>query len=126
MRILLDTHTLLWAAKGSLDSDVQSILEDTAHELYFSPVNLWEIGFKRSKLSIDLKALHHNLIRNGYLELGLASRHVLCLAQLPLLHTDPFDRILLAQAYSEHLFLLTSDEALKQYRSQVDCILGFD
>ena len=126
MRILLDTHTLLWAAKGVLVSRTQSMLEDTANELYFSSVNLWEIELKRSKLNFDPKALYQNLVISGYRELGVSSRHVLSLEQLPLIHDDPFDRMLIAQALSEQLFLLTADDTVKQYSDHTGCILGFN
>ena len=126
MRILLDTHTLLWAAKGSLSSTAQSLLEDTANEIYFSPANLWEIEIKRAKLKIDLRLFYQNLQRCGYQELSITARHVMSLSQLPALHRNPFDRILLAQALSEQVYLLTADEALKQYLPHVDCIIGFD
>ena len=126
MRILLDTHTLLWAAKGTLAHSAKSMLEDVANELYFSPVNLWEIELKHATLNYDLKALHQNLIHNGYRELAVTARHVLEISQLPLLHNDPFDRILLAQALCEGMLLLTTDKQVKQYSKFVDCVLGFD
>jgi PIN domain nuclease of toxin-antitoxin system len=125
MRILLDTHVLLWAAKGSLPSQVQSLLDDSTNELYFSSVNLWEIEIKRSKLKLDPKVLYQNLLHNGYRELAVSSRHVLSLPLLPNLHKDPFDRILLAQALSEQVFLLTADDSLKKYSAHLDCVLNF-
>jgi PIN domain nuclease of toxin-antitoxin system len=125
MRILLDTHTLLWAAKGSLPSQVQSLLDDSANELYFSSVNLWEIEMKRSRLNLNPKVLYQNLLHNGYRELAVSSRHVLNLPLVPSLHKDPFDRILLAQALSEQIFLLTADSSIKQYSGYLDCILDF-
>jgi len=124
MRILLDTHILLWAAKGTLELKVLSLLEDTSNDLYFSPVNIWEIELKREKLGVDSKVFQQNLTRNGYRELALTTRHVLALRQLPQLHTDPFDRILLAQALSEDIVLLTADAVVKQYGEHVDCVLS--
>ena len=126
MRILLDTHILLWAARGTLEPKVTSLLEDTSNDLYFSPVNIWEIELKREKLNIDPRVFLHSLIHNGYRELTLTSRHVVALCQLPKLHSDPFDRILLAQALSEDIVLLTADAVVKQYSATVGCILSLD
>jgi PIN domain nuclease of toxin-antitoxin system len=117
---------LLWAAKGTLPSTTKSILEDTANDLYFSAVNLWEIELKRSRLKVDSKVLYQNMLHNGYRELSITARHVFELSRLANFHSDPFDRILLAQAMSEQLFLLTADETIKRYADQIDCILSFD
>jgi PIN domain nuclease of toxin-antitoxin system len=124
MRILLDTHSLLWAAKGILSGHARSLIEDTANEMYFSAVNLWEIEIKHRRLSFDPNALHQNLLKNGYRELAITTRHVLALSRLPALHGDPFDRILIAQALSERLLLLTADKMVKQYGEHLDCILA--
>ncbi|MCL1890749.1 MAG: type II toxin-antitoxin system VapC family toxin [Coriobacteriia bacterium] len=126
MRLLLDTHTLLWAAKGELSKDARKLIEDTSNELLFSPVNLWEIELKRARLSIDSRVFYQKLLKSGYRELELTSRHVLSLAKLPALHQDPFDRILLSQASSEQVFLLTSDKALREYQKDLDCIMYFE
>jgi len=125
MRILLDTHALLWEANGSLSPSALALLEDTANELYFSSVSIWEIELKRRRLNIDPKAFYQNLLHNGYQELSLTARQVLNLSQLPALHSDPFDRILLAQALSEQIYLLTDDEALQRYSEYVDCIINY-
>ena len=125
MRILLDTHALLWAASGSLSPSALVLLEDTANELYFSPVSIWEIELKSRRLKVDSKVFYQNLVHNGYRELPLNSRHIVSLSHLPLLHNDPFDRVLLAQAVCEQIQLLTDDEALKNYSNHVDCILSY-
>jgi len=125
MRILLDTHILLWAAKGTLPPNVQSLLDDHGNDLYFSPINLWEIELKRSKLKIDANVLYQNLVHNGYRELPVSARHVLSLSRLPDLHNDLFDRMLLAQALSEQVYLLTSDSLLAQYNDQVEYVLFY-
>ncbi|MDR0459642.1 MAG: type II toxin-antitoxin system VapC family toxin [Coriobacteriales bacterium] len=125
MRILLDTHALLWAANKSLSPSALALLEDTANELYFSTVSIWEIELKRRRLNTDPKAFYQNLLHNGYQELSLTARQVLSLSQLPALHSDPFDRILLAQALSEQIYLLTDDEALQRYSEYVDCIINY-
>ena len=126
MRILLDTHALLWEANGSLSPSALALLEDTANQLYFSAVSIWEIELKRKRLNTDPKIFYQNLLQSGYRELPLTSRHILNLSQLPHLHSDPFDRILLAQALSEQIYLLTDDDALKRYSTLVDCILSYE
>lgn len=125
MRVLLDTHTILWAAKGTLPSEAQAIIEDSSNDLYFSPINMWEIELKRNRLNFDPKVLYQNLLHNGYRELKVTTRHVLNISQLPSIHSDPFDRLLLAQAQCEQIYLLTADETIKKYADQVDCIIAF-
>ena len=126
MRILLDTHALLWASKGTLSRKAVALLEDTANQLYFSSVSIWEIELKRNKLRIDPKAFYQNLVSRGYQELPMSTRHVLSLSQLPTLHSDPFDRVLLAQALSEQIYLLTDDEELIRYSDYLDFIQVYE
>lgn len=126
MRILLDTHTLLWAAKGSLPQTAKELLDDTANEIYFSTANIWEIELKRKRLKVDTDLLVRLLYSNGFRELPVTSRHVLRLEALPSLHTDPFDRILLSQALCEGLLLLTADSAVKHYAQHIDAVLSYD
>lgn len=123
MRVLLDTHLLLWAAKGTLSKRALKIIEDTGNELYFSPANIWEIELKHSRLSIDPEKLYKNLLTSGYRELHLTSRQVLSLSRLPDIHKDPFDRILLAQAATEKMTFLTADEALSKYAKHMECVM---
>ena len=126
MRLLLDTHVLLRAAKGTLLYDARKLVEDTTNELLFSPINMWEIELKRAHLSVDTRVFIQNLLFNGYQELGLTSRHVMALTRLPGLHTDPFDRILIAQALTEQLFLLTADSLISQYQQDTGCIISIN
>ncbi|MCL1797466.1 MAG: type II toxin-antitoxin system VapC family toxin [Eggerthellaceae bacterium] len=126
MRLLLDTHTLLWAAKGTLPKKALELIEDTSNELLFSPVNLWEIELKKTRLDLDPRIFYQKLLQSSYRELELTSRHVLALAKLPEHHQDPFDRILLSQAVCEQVFLLTADEIIWQYREDLDCIIYFE
>lgn len=121
MNLLLDTHVLLWAAgqPERLPSDVHALLLDPGSELYFSPVNLWEIAIKsslgRPDFSADPRRLWRMLLANGYRELALTGEHAVAVGELPPLHKDPFDRILLAQARVEGLQLLTADDKLAAY-----------
>jgi PIN domain nuclease of toxin-antitoxin system len=126
MRILLDTHALLWAANRRLSPSALALLEDTSNQLYFSTVSIWEIELKHKRLDVDPRAFYQNLLFSGYQELPLTTHQVLSLSQLPSLHNDPFDRILLAQALSEQVYLLTDDDTLKQYSEYIDCIISYD
>lgn len=123
MRILLDTHILLWAAAGELPNEAARYIEDRENILLFSPASIWEIvikrGLGRTDFVVDPASLYSGLLSVGYEELAITAKHTLLVGTLPLLHKDPFDRILLAQAASEGIPLLTADEALKQYPGSV-------
>jgi PIN domain nuclease of toxin-antitoxin system len=121
MKLLLDTHVLLWAA-GSPDQlppDARVMLEDTANELLFSAASLWEIAIKRSlgraDFQVDARVLRRGLLDNGYLELPITSEHAVFIESLLPIHKDPFDRILVAQATVEGITLLTGDAQISQY-----------
>ena len=119
MKLLLDTHMLLWAAAGTLPKEAEILVVDGDNTLYFSPASIWEIGIKkglgRSDFKVDPEVLRRGLLDNQYQELPITSLHALGVNDLPLLHKDPFDRMLLAQAKAEGISLLTSDGALREY-----------
>lgn len=121
MKLLLDTHILLWAAgqPEQLPTKALKLLNDPHNELLFSPANLWEITIKRSlgrkDFQVDPRLLRGGLMDNGYSELMIASKHVMIINELPHLHKDPFDRILVAQAIAEDILLLTTDAIVAQY-----------
>ena len=123
MKLLLDTHMLLWAAAGKLPKDAENMLINGDNTLYFSPVSIWEIGVKknlgRSDFKVDAEILRRGLLDNQYQELPITSLHALAANELPRLHKDPFDRMLLAQAKVEGILLLTSDSALSEYSGPV-------
>jgi len=125
MKLLLDTHILLWAAgqEDRLSDTARSMLLETRNVLYFSAVSIWEIvikrGLGRDDFKIDPYRLCKLLIMNGYLELSVTAEHVLRVDSLPLLHKDPFDRLLIAQARSEAMQLLTVDAMVIQYGDSV-------
>ncbi len=125
MKLLLDTHILLWAAglPGKLPRVARRLIEDTENLLLFSPVNLWEIATKRSlgrdDFQVDPRLLHRGLIDNGYEELQVSSIHALTAGELPPLHKDPFDRLLVAQSIEEGIALLTADPIVAQYPGPV-------
>ena len=124
-RVLLDTHLLLWAAllPERLPAAAARIMQATENTLYFSVCSLWETAIKLSRprkdLVIDLSAWRTGLLDNGYLELPILAEHTLAVQQLPALHQDPFDRLLLAQARCEKLELLTADAQLAAYGAPV-------
>jgi PIN domain nuclease of toxin-antitoxin system len=123
MKILLDTHILLWAAAGDLSPNAARYIGDKANTLLFSPVSIWEVvikgGLGRQDFAVDPAPLYNGLLGAGYEELALTSRHALLVGSLPALHKDPFDRILLAQSASEGIPLLTADEVVSQYPGPV-------
>jgi PIN domain nuclease of toxin-antitoxin system len=120
-RFLVDTHLLLWAAlfPERLPQQAAEIINDPASVLYFSAASVWEISIKlahpRDDLAVDLRQWRAGLLDNGYLELAITSLHGIAVSDPPLLHKDPFDRLLLAQAMREDLTLLTADKVLATY-----------
>ena len=121
MNLLLDTHLLLWAASEPqrLSSKARALLLAPANQLVFSSASLWEISIKnglaRSDFNVDPRRLWRMLLVNGYRELPVTSEHAVAVSDLPPLHKDPFDRILMAQARVEGLTLLTADKAVAKY-----------
>ena len=125
MKLLLDTHILLWAAgqPDRLSKRALELLADNDNTLFFSAANIWEIvikrGLGREDFKVDPYRLRKMLVLNEYQELPVSTEHVLRVDTLPPLHKDPFDRILIAQALSEGMSLVTGDSAVIQYRDAV-------
>ena len=121
MKLLLDTHLLLWAAgePQRLSKQARTLLDNPDHELLFSAASLWEVAIKRGlgreDFKVDARLLRRGLLDNGYSELPIISDHVVATESLPLIHKDPFDRILVAQATVEGVTLLTIDPLVSQY-----------
>ena len=121
MKILLDTHLLLWAAgePQRLSTQARTLIDDPDNELLFSAASLWEVSIKRGlgreDFNVDARLLRRGLLDNGYTELPIISDHVVATESLPLIHKDPFDRILVAQATVEGVTLLTIDSLVSQY-----------
>jgi PIN domain nuclease of toxin-antitoxin system len=121
MRLLVDTHLLLWAAARSrrLPRPARELLEDTGNDVHFSAASLWEIAIKaalgKRGFTVDLAALRPALDDMGFVELPVTGAHAERLATLPPVHRDPFDRMLVAQSLAEPLILLTNDRALEGY-----------
>ncbi len=121
MKLLLDTQVLLWAAGNSkrLSAAARKLLNDPANELCFSAASLWEITIKvslgRNDFRVEPRVLRRGLLDNGYTELPITSQHAVGVDGLPDMHRDPFDRLLLAQALSEGITLVTGDALLARY-----------
>lgn len=121
MNLLLDTHLLLWAASEPerLSAKARALLLDPANQLMFSAASLWEVTIKNSldrpDFKVDSRRLWRMLLVSGYRELPVTSEHTVAVNDLPQLHKDPFDRILVAQARVESLLLLTVDKAVAKY-----------
>ena len=125
MKLLLDTHIVLWAAgqPEKLSKSARTLLTTPENDLFFSVASMWEIeikrGLGREDFKVNPRRLRKMLIANGYTELAIDAEHVFTVETLPLLHKDPFDRLLLAQARTEGMLLLTVDASVSQYRESV-------
>lgn len=119
MKLLLDTHILLWAAADKLPEKARDLIANIDNQLFFSTASIWEIaikrGLKRMDFKVDTGMLYHALLENGYQELQVTGSHVLFLEVLPEIHRDPFDRLMVAQVMAEKMTLLTADEKLRDY-----------
>lgn len=117
MRVLLDTHLLLWALGSPLKLSAETRkLVDTS-EVYVSAASIWEISIKAAlgKLKADVAQVLAALQPGGLGLLPITGEHAARVARLPAHHKDPFDRILIAQAVTEPMILLTNDKALEPY-----------
>ena len=121
MKLLLDTHVLLWAAgePNRLSHETRELLGDPENELLFSAASMWEItiksGLGREDFQVNARLLRRGLLDNDYEELPIRSEHALAIDALPPIHRDPFDRILIAQATIEGIELLTADQVVARY-----------
>ncbi|HEV3037224.1 MAG TPA: type II toxin-antitoxin system VapC family toxin [Candidatus Angelobacter sp.] len=121
MKILLDTHVLLWAAgePNRLSTAARKLIEDKENELLFSAASIWEViikrGLGREDFKVDARLLRRGLLDNGYDELPILSDHLVAIDSLPPIHKDPFDRLLVAQATVEGVTFLTNDSLVAQY-----------
>ena len=125
MQLLLDTHLLLWAVvePERLDVALVGMLEDPLNTPVFSVVSLWELvikrGLDRPDFQMEPSLLRQALLEAGWRELPVEAHHALAVGQLPPLHRDLFDRLLLAQAQADGLLLITADRQLAQYPGPV-------
>ena len=121
MRLLLDTHVLIWVAAepDRISNEVLRIIESRDTELVFSAASVWEVAIKRrlgrEDFDADPRLLRRGLLENCYTELAITGAHAAAIDSLPPIHKDPFDRILIAQALAESLMLLTADPVVARY-----------
>lgn len=125
MKLLLDTHLLLWAVGRSarLSSAARLLIGDPENQVFFSAASVWEVtikfGLGRPDFRVDPRMLHHNLLNHRYLELPVTGEHAVAVATLPALHKDPFDRLLIAQSILEGITLLTVDRLIASYPAPI-------
>jgi len=123
--MLLDTQLLIWAAYAPqrLASSFAAELVDRHNDICYSLASLWEVAIKsslgREDFQVDPPALRRGLLREGFQELPIQAEHVLAVRDLPLIHLDPFDRLLVVQAQREGLRLVTTDRRLAEYGEAV-------
>jgi PIN domain nuclease of toxin-antitoxin system len=119
VRLLLDTHVLLWwlADDRRLKPSERRAIADRDSLVCVSAVSVWEIAIKRGlgRLDIDIEVLEREMEAGGLIELPIRWRHAKSTASLPYHHDDPFDRLLVAQAQSEGLVLVSYDAAFRAY-----------
>ncbi|MEX2616469.1 MAG: type II toxin-antitoxin system VapC family toxin [Alphaproteobacteria bacterium] len=125
MKLLIDTHLILWAANSPerLSPAARLLMADSENDLVFSAASLWEVAIKcglgRTDFNVAPRQLRRGLIENGWLELAISSAHAVAIDGLPPIHKDPFDRLLVAQAQVEGMSLLTADSAVAAYGDSV-------
>jgi PIN domain nuclease of toxin-antitoxin system len=120
-KYLLDTHLLLWASLNSnkLSQVARVIMNNKDNELIFSAASIWEIAIKsqlgRPDFQVNASVFRTGLVSNGYLEMDITGVHGVEAGRLPAIHSDPFDRMLVAQANTEGVILLTADQQISSY-----------
>jgi PIN domain nuclease of toxin-antitoxin system len=126
MNLLLDTHVLLWllADTKKLSTEAKDIIQN-AKIVYFSPVNLWEIGIKKSiwtEYNIKcIEDIYAGALKANLRELLVNSEDTMFVSQLPMIHRDPFDRLLISQAHNNQCHLMTVDGKISQYK--MSCVV---
>lgn len=121
MKLLLDTHAFLWSISDqNLSRQARDAFLDAENQLYLSAASYWEICIKRSIGKLVLadgwqEALDREMLANDIRWLPIEKTHCLSVAELPWLHRDPFDRLLIAQAQHEGMAILTADANIQQY-----------
>jgi PIN domain nuclease of toxin-antitoxin system len=128
MRLLLDTHLMLWALAepNRLDATTKAVLEDASNEVLFSAASVWEIAIKaglgRSDFAFDPQQILRAALDTGFVELPVRSEAAALVAKLQPHHRDPFDRLLIAQAMSEPVRFYTADPVLPPYSELVTLV----
>ena len=119
MRLLLDTHVLLWwlSDDRKLAKNARNIIANSSNDVLVSSASVWEVAIKAAlgRIEIELDDLEDAIIRNGFRPLPIGFRHAVTAGRLPAVHRDPFDRMLVAQASVEELRLLSHDRVFERY-----------
>ena len=122
MKLLLDTHTLLWFALGDsqLSAQARGLIDDPAHDMWVSPASYWEIAIKIRLGKYTLPNRYEDfmqkaIVGNGFEVLPIEFKHTAVLTTLPLHHRDPFDRLIIAQAMVEDISVISSDDDFDAY-----------
>ncbi len=127
-RFLVDTQLLLWNVYGSrkLPARVARLFRDGRHQFFYSAASIWEIAIKsargRDDFAADAGAIRETLEENGFGELPVSAAHAVAVSRLPPIHGDPFDRMLVAQAISEPMALVTTDARLAAYPGTIEVV----
>jgi PIN domain nuclease of toxin-antitoxin system len=125
MKLLLDTQILLWASEPSpkLPRWAAALIDDPENTVLFSAASLWELAIKRSSgradFDVDPRIFRASMLECGYQELPIRSEHAVAVSDLPPIHKDPFDRMLVAQSLVEGITLLTSDPVVARYPGSI-------
>lgn len=126
-RYLIDTHILIWYLDGNpiLSTKVKDELNNPAIKVFVSTVSLWELAIKLSKQKIDIKItlqqIEEDIAKRDFELLDISFRHLNTLLLLPVIHSDPFDRMLISQAVSENLVLISVDRYFESYLVEILC-----
>ena len=129
MRLLLDTHVLLWALSDSkrLPAETRDLIASADNEILFSAASIWEIAIKaqlaRAEFGVDPETIIDAARETGFTELAVSAQHAAGVAKLPLHHKDPFDRMLISQALTEPARLLTADRTLGAYSKDLVALI---
>jgi len=121
MRYLLDTHVIIWMAEDSekLPPEMKKILEDDENKVYLCTISLWEIAIKMNLGKLDLgmrlDEFLENIEQRDFSILHIENDYLKALSDLPYIHKDPFDRLLISTALTENLTIMTIDENIQQY-----------
>jgi len=128
VRILLDTHFWLWATSDErrISSDIRDMIQDPNNEVLVSSISIWELAIKEQIGRLRLNSALAELVkRQDFQLLPFTADHALSIVLLPLHHRDPFDRALLAQAHTEKLTLITTDQVMVRYQSHAQVKLVY-
>lgn len=122
MRLLLDTHAFLWWVEGSasLGRKATAAIADAEDQVFFSLASVWEMSIKISLGKLRLTSpldrfLHEHIAANGFSYLPIQIEHAVRVSEMPFRHRDPFDRLIIAQALSEGLTVVSSDRVFRKY-----------